>query len=333
MKNLIMHTPEGFRDVYGGGKLRKRELMTALRDVFVSYGYEEIETPTVEYFDVFGNEVGTTPSKELYKFFDRDGNTLVLRPDFTPSVARAVAMHFPYEKMPFRLFYEGSTFVNSQEYRLILKEQTEMGVELIGDGSVKADAEVLMLTCDLLKKAGLTEFQVSVGNNDYFKSLATLSGLSEEKIEELRKLISGKNFFGVSEMLDSEEISDTIREGFVRLPQLFGGSEILDEAEKYAVNDGAKRALARMREIEQAVRGTANERYISYDFGILSKFHYYTGIVFSAYTYGTGEPVAKGGRYDRLLGHFGGDAPAVGVGLTIGELMNALERQGIGKGE
>ena len=329
MKNLIIHTPEGFRDIYGRAEAGKSNLMKNLREVFRSYGYSKIETPTVEYFDVFSSDVGTTPSNELYKFFDRDGNTLVLRPDFTPSVARAVAMHFSYDNLPFRLCYEGSTFVNSHEYQLNLKEQTQMGVEFIGDPSAKADAEVLSLTCDLLKKSGLTEFQVSVGENDYFKALAQDSGLAPEKIEEIRRQISNKNFFGVSELIDRENVPDRIREAFIRMPHLFGGHEILDEAERYAVNEGSHMAVERIREIEKFISGTGNEKYISYDFGLLSKFHYYTGIVFSAFTYGSGEPVAKGGRYDHLLLHFGEDAPAVGVGMYIDNLMNALSRQGL----
>ena len=327
--NLLIHTPEGFRDTYGTDLQSKRALMGKLRGVFSEYSYREIQTPVVEFFDVFGRDVGTTPSNELFKFFDRNGYTLVLRPDFTPSVARAVAMHFTKEDFPLRLFYEGSTFVNSQEYQLNLKESTQMGVELIGDGSAQADAEVLMLTCDLLKKAGLTEFQVSVGENDYFKALAEDSGLDEERIEEIRQMISNKNFFGVDKMLERDETPAGIREAFVHLPQLFGGKEVLDRAEQYAANKGAKEAVSRLREIEKEISGSGNEKYISFDFSLLSKYHYYTGVIFSAFTYGTGEPLAKGGRYDRLLGHFGTDAPAVGVGVYIDQLRNALIRQGI----
>ena len=326
MKNLIIHTPEGFRDIYGQEMKRKRTLMRGFEDVFDHYGYEPIETPTVEYFDVFSNEVGTTPSNELYKFFDRDGNTMVLRPAFTPSVCRAVAMHFPKEGMPYRLSYEGSTFVNSQEYQLNLKQATQAGVELIGDGSAKADAEILMLTCDLLKKAGIREFQVSVGEVDFFKSLAAESGLDEETIEQVRSMISNKNFFGVSERLGSADINPVIRRAFAELPKMFGGAEVLDEAETFAVTEKSREAIARLREIWSYIEGTDNERYISWDFGLLSKYHYYTGIIFSAFTYGTGEPVAKGGRYDRMLAHFGEDAPAVGVGLYVDQLMMATRR-------
>lgn len=83
----IFHTPEGVRDIYNGECSQKHHLQTEIRTVFDSYGYEEIETPSFEYFEVFSREVGTIPSKDLYKFFDREGNTLVLRPDFTPSVS------------------------------------------------------------------------------------------------------------------------------------------------------------------------------------------------------------------------------------------------------
>ncbi len=329
MKQLLIHTPEGFRDIYSDEKKKKRQTMERLHHVFESYGYSDIETPTVEYFDVFGSDIGTTPSNELYKFFDRDGNTLVLRPDFTPSVARAVAMHFHAEDMPYKLCYEGSTFVNGHEYRLNLKESTQMGVELIGDGSAKGDAEILSMTCDLLKAAGLTEFQVSVGEVEFFKALVQDSGLSEEKVEEVRRLIINKNFFGVGELLDNEKMSENVKTAFVKMPQLFGGREILDEAEGLSVNYGMKAAIGRLREIDQILAENGNADYISYDFGLLSKYNYYTGIIFSAFTYGMGEPIAKGGRYDKLLSNFGQDAPSVGVGVQIDQLMNALKRQGI----
>ncbi|HUM84967.1 MAG TPA: ATP phosphoribosyltransferase regulatory subunit [Lachnospiraceae bacterium] len=329
MINRVIHTPEGVRDIYGQECRNKKMLMFKLHQVFEKYGYRDIETPTFEFFDVFSNDIGTTPSNELYKFFDRDGNTLVLRPDFTPSVARAFSMHCHGGSLPVRLCYEGSTFVNSAEYQGRLKESTQMGVENIGDASAAADAEILSLTCELLLAAGLEEFQVSVGEVDFFKALAEDSGLDENAVEEVRKLISNKNFFGVSELLDAAETSDAIKEAFVRLPQLFGGPEILKEASLYAVNQKAAKAVERLEDIHSIMRTRSLEKYISYDLGSLSKYNYYTGIIFSAFTYGTGEPVAKGGRYDNLLGHFGKDYPAVGAGLYIDQLLSALERQHI----
>jgi ATP phosphoribosyltransferase regulatory subunit len=305
----------------------KVSLMDSIRAVFKRYGYSDIETPTIEYFDVFSSDIGTTPSNELYKFFDRDGNTLVLRSDFTPSVARAVSMHFPDEMMPARLSYEGSTFVNTAGLEGRLRESTQMGVEFIGDGSAAADAEIISLTCELILAAGIREFQISVGEVDFFKAIAESTGLGHEEIENIRKLISNKNFFGVGELLDETDIDPMLKEALEKLPQLFGGTEIIDAAEKYAFGPREKKAIQRLRDIHDLIRGRGLDRYVSYDFGNLSKYTYYTGIIFSAMTLGTGEPIAKGGRYDSLLGNFGKDHPAVGVGIYIDQMMNAISRQ------
>ena len=99
----IFHTPEGVRDIYNGECSQKRILQKKLHRVFQLYGCKDIETPTFEYFEVFSNEVGTIPSKDLYKFFDREGNTLVLRPDFTPSVTRACSTYYSPDKDPVTL--------------------------------------------------------------------------------------------------------------------------------------------------------------------------------------------------------------------------------------
>ena len=113
MINKLLHTPEGFRDVYGTEFLKKNIVKNILNDKIKEYKYMNIETPTVEFFDVFSSNIGTIPSKELYKFFDKEGNTLVLRPDFTPSIARVAATYFADYKEPLRFMYSGNTFVNN----------------------------------------------------------------------------------------------------------------------------------------------------------------------------------------------------------------------------
>ncbi len=324
-----IHTPDVFRDLYGKARKEKTRLIGRLFEIFEKYGCDLIETPSVEYFDVFASDIGTTPSNELYKFFDRDGNTLVLRPDFTPSIARAVAMHFPEESFPVRLCYGGNTFVNTAEYQGRLKESTQMGVEFIGDASANADAEVLSLTIDALRAAGLSEFQVSVGQVDYFKGLMETANLSAEEEEEIRSEISRKSGFGIGELLAGSRLDPSLSRVLERLPGLFGDADILKEARELAPCARSREAVEHLQEIHGLLtaRGLAN--FVGYDFGLLSKYKYYTGIIFSAFTYGTGEPVARGGRYDQLLGHFGREEPAVGVGISIDQLQTACQRQGI----
>ena len=153
----FVHTPEGVRDIYGMECARKQRLQNAIHENFMRFGYEDIETPAFEYFDVFGREIGTTPSKELYKFFDKEGNTLVLRPDFTPSIGRCAAKYFTEQSIPVRLAYVGNTYTNTSNLQGKLKEVTQMGVELIGDSSVMADAEMIHLAVSSLKASGLKE--------------------------------------------------------------------------------------------------------------------------------------------------------------------------------
>ena len=325
----IFHTPEGVRDIYGEECSRKKRLQRELHQVFSRYGYEDIETPGFEYFEVFSNEVGTIPSKDLYKFFDREGNTLVLRPDFTPSVSRACATYFDPENGPVSLCYTGNTFINNSSYRGQMKESTQMGVEHIGDDSAAADAEILAMTVECLKAAGLTEFQVSVGQVDYYKSLLAEADLEPEMEEHLRELISQKNYFGVEELLNGQNLSGNLSEVFAELPQMFGSVEVLEKARKLTSNPEALAAVRRLEEIYEILKIYGCEKYIAFDFGMLSKFRYYTGIIFKGYTYGTGDAVLKGGRSDNLIEQFGTKAPSVGFAIVLDELMMALSRQGI----
>lgn len=325
----IFHTPEGVRDIYSRECAQKHQLQDRIRKVFQGYGYEEIETPTFEYFEVFSREVGTVPSRDLYKFFDREGNTLVLRPDFTPSVSRACATYFSPETEVITLSYTGQAFVNSSSYQGRLKETTQMGVERIGDDSPEADAELLAMTVECLLASGLREFQVSVGQVDYFKSLLREADLDEEAEEHLQELIAEKNYFGVEELVGEQKLDPKLSTALQQTPHLFGAREILDKASSLTDNPVAVRAVERLKKIYEILKIYGYEKYISFDFGMVSKIQYYTGIIFQAYTYGTGEPIVKGGRYNDLLKHFGTPAASIGLVIVIDSLLTALSRQKI----
>ena len=329
MEQRLLHTPEGVRDIYDGECERKLTLQNHLHEIMKRYGYRDIETPTFEFFDVFSREVGTTPSRDLYKFFDREGNTLVLRPDITPSIARAAAKYFNGETAPFRFCYVGNTFINNSSYQGHLKETTQLGAELIGDNSVDSDAEVIAMTIESLLRAGLKEFQVSIGHVEFFGSLLREAGIHAEVAEELRRLISNKNNFGVEELLEEQQIPENLKQLFIQLPKLCGDIDVLETARTMTHNESALAALNRLEEIYHILCIYGIERYVSFDLGMLSKYMYYTGVIFRAYTFGTGDAVVKGGRYDGLLGHFGKEAPAIGMVVVVNQLLNALERQKI----
>ena len=328
MRRELLHTPEGVRDIYNGECDKKQRIEQELHQTFLSFGYHTIQTPTFEFFDVFNREIGTIPSKDLYKFFDREGNTLVLRPDMTPSIARAAAMYFGEETMPIRLCYAGNIFINNNSYQGRLKESTQLGAELIGDDSIEADAEILAMAVECLKKAGLEKFQISIGHTGFLKGLMEEAGLNEEQEEELRELISNKNFFGVEEFIGTLENAEDLKELFTLLGGFYDSPKQFEEIQKKAAPyQKSASALAYLKDLHEVLKLYQAERYISYELGALSDYHYYTGIIFSGYTFGTGEPIVKGGRYDKLLKYFGKDAPAIGFAIASDQLLAAIQRQ------
>ena len=327
MGKQLLHTPEGVRDIYGEEYEKKLQVQSLLHQKISSYGYRDIQTPTFEFFDVFSKEIGTTPSRELYKFFDKEGNTLVLRPDFTPSIARCAAKYFMDEDMPIRFSYLGNAFTNLSDLQGKLKESTQMGVELIGDESIYADAEIISMVIESLLNAGLRDFQVSVGNAEYFKGLCQEFHFTPDLELTLREYISNKNYFGAEEYLLNENVEKAYREALLKTGDLIGTVDVLEKAEAIVNNERSLKAVKRLRELYDVLQLYGIEKYVSFDFGMLSKYQYYTGMIFKVYTYGVGDAIVKGGRYDSLLQKFGKDAPAVGFVILIDDLMQALSRQ------
>lgn len=329
MSKKLLHTPEGVRDVYGQEFLKKQQVMKQMQDKLHLFGYSDIETPTFEFFDVFSKEVGTTPSKELYKFFDKDNNTLVLRPDFTPSIARCVAKYFMEEAGAIRMCYQGSSFSNISSLQGKFCESTQMGAELIGDDSAKADAEQIALVIENLQAVGLENFRVSIGQVEYFKGLCEEAGLDVESEYELRSYISGKNIFAAAELLDETDIDASYKEKILAIANSFEDHSSLEGLKEAVHNSRSLNAIHRLEEVLKVLKLYGYEDYVSFDLGLLNKYNYYTGIIFRVYTYGVGQPIVKGGRYDNLLNHFGKDAPAVGFVILVDTLLEALNSQHI----
>lgn len=327
MDNRLLHTPEGVRDIYGNEFLKKNHIEQELIKVAKSYGYKGISTPTFEYFDVFSKEVGTIPSRELFKFFDKENNTLVLRPDFTPSICRSTAGYFKDSDKPLRFYYKGNVFINTSDHQGKLKEMTQLGMEFFGDASVAADGEVISFVANALKSSGLNDFQITIGESEFFKGICEAAGIDVETELELRESISNKNIFKVRAISESLSISDKVKDAILNVSDLFGGIEILKTAKSVTDNARSLAAIERLEKLYEVLKLYGVEEYISFDLSMLSKYHYYTGITFAAYSYGVGEVICKGGRYDNLLKHFGKDYPAIGAVIMTDVLMNALRAQ------
>lgn len=327
MNKKLLHTPEGVRDIYGKEYTTKLFVETKLHDMIEKYGYEDIQTPSFEFFDIFSKDIGTTPSKDLYKFFDKDGETIVLRSDFTPSIARCAAKYFMEEKGPIRFCYMGNTFSSTSSLQGKLSEVTQIGAELINDDSVQADAEMLSMVVESLKNTGLEKFQLSIGHVDFFRGLCEEAGLDADTEDELRDYISGKNYFAAENLLRTKKVAEPYQSNLLKMTDVFGNLESLKACKEWVKNEVSLSAIERLEAIYEVLKLYGVEAQVTFDLGLLSQYDYYTGIVFKAYTYGIGDAIVKGGRYNHLLQKFGKDAAAIGFVVVVDDMMEALKRQ------
>lgn len=325
-----LHTPIGVRDIYGRQCADKNRIQHILHRVLRSYGFSDIQTPTFEFFDVFGKEKGTVSSRQMFKFFDRDNNTLVLRPDITPSIARCVAKYYKDEDLQIRMCYSGNTFVNVPPYKGKLEEVTQVGAELFNDGTSDADGEMISLAADCLIKAGLKDFQIEAGHAGFLRGLFREAGFDDEVRDEIKSLLQSKNFFGVEEILDNIEIDPGLKEIFLKLPDLAEDFEAAaDLVTKYSHSADVLAAVDRLRKVSSIIKKYGFDSHVTIDLSMLGSYDYYTGVIFKAYTYGNGEALLSGGRYDGLVEQFGKKCPAIGLAITVDELCAAMERQGL----
>ena len=321
----MYHTPEGVRDISPKEYMEKQKTKEAILETITQGGFSILETPSFEYFDVFANNSGITPSKELYKFYDKEGNTLVLRPDFTPSMARAYSKLYYNEDKPVKLSYSGNTFVNAGDLNGRLKESTQIGAELYNDPTKEADAKIISLMIRCMISSGLHNFVISLGNVEFFKGICEEYGINEDSEMTLLKLISVKNYYAAEEFLKDMTISDEIKELIVHISELYSTYDNLKSLLLKISNKRCTDAIERLLQVYDILDKEGLSKYISFDLGLLNQYNYYTGVCFRAYTFGFGDAVMKGGRYDNLVKEFGKDSPAIGFGISLDELMIAKQ--------
>lgn len=320
--------PQGVRDLLPEEAFLKREMETRFSKLFQRWGYQEVVTPTFEHYEslIKGSNWGL--EEKLFKFLDRQGQILALRPDMTAPIARFTATRLKESMLPLRLFYLANVFgyIDPQAGRQ--REYYQAGVELIGSPQGVADAEVIALAVETLKAAGIKNFQLSLGQMDVFNGLMEELKLPEEEIIIVKNLISNKDFVGLEEHLQGQPLSSQDRERLICLTTLHGGPEVIEEARQLIGNPKGALALDNLAQVYQLLEFYGVADKVAMDLGLLRGFDYYTGIVFEGYTTALGFPICGGGRYDKLLGQFGHECPATGFALGIERVLLALSRQG-----
>ncbi len=328
MDKFKKQVPDGVEDCLPAECYIKKEMETALRKRFILSGYDEIETPSYEYLDVFQSGVGAYIQESMIKFVGPNGRILVLRPDLTVPIARVAAAKLTNQSVK-RLFYIQNSYAAAEPAIGKSGEFTQAGIELIGDADSSADAEVIALAVCALQTAGLKTFTIDIGQVAYFKSLVSGLELEEAQIDALRHAVDSKDIVEIEMMANRLGISGRAREQVLTLPNLFGGAEVFDKALALSDEPGCRDAVENLRSVYERLSEYGLSEYISIDFGMLHDIAYYSGIIFRGLTPEIGFPVVSGGRYDELLGKFGEPSAATGFALGIKRVMIAMERQGL----
>jgi ATP phosphoribosyltransferase regulatory subunit len=328
MDKFRKHVPDGVEDCLPAECFIKRKMEGALRRRFILSGYDELETPTYEYLDVFQSGVGAYMQESMIKFVGPNGRILVLRPDLTVPIARVAATKLSADGIK-RLFYIQNSYAAAEPAIGKAGEFTQAGIELIGDAGSNADAEVIALAVRALQIAGLKTFTIDIGQVAYFKALVSGLGLEEAQADLLRHAVDSKDIIEIEAMAQRLNITGRRREQVLALPNLFGGSEVFDKALALSDEPGCREAVENLRSVYALLSEYGLAEYISIDFGMLHDIAYYSGIIFRGLTPELGFPVVSGGRYDDLLAKFGEPAPATGFALGIKRVMIAMERQGL----
>jgi len=323
-----MNIPRGLNDLLPDEVLRRRFLENKISQIFSQWGYREIIIPTFEFYEILSQGSGLIMKKEMIKFFDREGNIVVLRPEMTKSIARLVSTKMQLEPRPLRLYYIGNVFrydnkAGSQ------KEFCQAGVELIGINNNKSDAEIIALAVECLKNSGLKNFCIDINHVNFFNGIMESIKVKEERKQEIKNAILNKDFVLLEKILSFEDIKDREKEFILKIPTLRGGKEILIEAEKMVDNKLSLSALKKIEEVYSLLRDYGLEEYILIDLGIIRNYDYYTGIIFEGYTDYLGFPVCGGGRYDNLCSKFGENLPSTGFAIGIERLATILEKEDV----
>lgn len=326
---FLPQIPYGTKDFLPRDARRKRAAENALAGLFARWGYDEVVTPTFEYLETLTVGVSGDLVQSLFKFFDKNNAILALRPDMTTPIARVAATRFRESVPPLRLFYLTNVFRQEQAQAGRQCEFYQAGVELLGAGGPAADAEVVALAVTSLLEAGLTNFQVGLGQVQFINGVMAESGLTAGEQQRVKQCMVSRDLVGLGEILAGSSLSPAAQRLIREIPLLHGDDKVVSEAYRLVGNDISRAALDNLADIRRLLAGYGVERYVTFDLGLIRDLDYYTGMVFEGYTPGLGFPLCGGGRYDNMVAAFGVDCPATGFAMGIERILLALERQGI----
>jgi len=327
--NKLTHTPDGLSDLLASEYEQKCKIESTALAVFSAHGYKTVQAPMFEFCDIY-DAASTLSNEQMFKFFDKDGRTLALRPDITTSIARMAATKLVEDttQLPLKLSYIGSAFRNDEAFsRARQREFTQTGIELLGDSSASSDAEVIEIAIKTLSAAGLKKFRIDMGQIGFFNGIAEQADFSAADRAKLQRIIDCKDLVELNKFLEPCNISTELKEIISQIPSMFGGIEVAKLLiNNPVINSASRLALENLCEVYDILAKRGYAEYLSIDLGMVPNLDYYTGIIIKGFTYKVGFPLVSGGRYDNLTAKFGKPMLATGISIGVERVMTALTK-------
>jgi ATP phosphoribosyltransferase regulatory subunit len=318
--------PAGMRYYIGAEARLRRTIEDTAMAVFESWSYEEVITPSVDYYDLFEQGMGQTEAQRGFRFTDNDGRLLALRPDVTSSVARMAATLLADRPRPLRFCYAAPVFrQQTQSHAEWRRENTQLGCELIGVGGKPADLEVLRLAAEILARLNLAgSYCITINNVEIFNGVAAELQLDSSSREQLRRLIDTREAAELQRFLQG--FSNNEGRAFLQPTRLTGKRDVIHAARAVITNPRSTTALDSLEELWTELESLGLAGNFEIDLSDVSSLDYYTGLSLKVFVHGAGASVGRGGRYDGLTGNFGRPEPAVGFVLNLDALTEVVRR-------
>lgn len=326
MKRYSKITPQGSKDLLFEECDDRRRVESVLSALFKENNYRKVMTPTIEYFDVFNSDNLGIEAEEMYKLSDNQGRTTVLRPDNTAPIARLVATRLSKDDFPVRLYYNQNVYVRNKQLAGRTDEIEQSGIELIGDGSMDADIEVISMAYEALKRNEVKSFKLELCHAGFFNAILEKMNLTPSQKADICSFIECKNYSALGDLLD--KLGDTTEAKVIKkLPRLFGDVNVIEEAKALYNDKTANDALDYLKEVYEKLCSLGFKDNILIDLSLVNRSNYYTGVIFRGYAQGSGVTIVSGGRYDNLIAEYGLDAPAVGFGVDVSSLCDIMHEE------
>lgn len=329
MPKIRTEPVRGMRDILPPMSVLIRELNSAFSKLAESYGYTYAILPTIELFELFAAKSGPEIERSMYVFKDKAGRVVALRPEFTASVARLYLRHFLPEPKPVKIYYYGQVFRYEEPQKGRYREFWQAGVELIGDPSLYADLELLMMIRDFYGEVGLTDYKIRLGNVGALRTLMREWGIPEGEQDYVIHLIDKKEVDeAVRKLREYRDADPDIVYALVamrtdnpeKVEEMAREAGIKGEAMKYARDLAALLRMSKQVGIDNAYA----------DLGFVRGLAYYTGTIFEVETPHHRSSIAGGGRYDGLIEIYGGPpTPATGFSIGVDRSAEALINAGV----